>query len=500
MAEVTPQSSLIPGANVQSGADPATTQAVQRNSMALSAVSNQIANISTQMNAMNMSLQKVHQTIAQNTFLEQQREYQKQQQERLLAEQRIREGKEGIIEQKMQSALMAPVNRIAGVAQNVLGRLGSFLQWVLGGWLGKQALDWMGAQSSKNEGLMNQVQNNLKKNLFGVLGIFAVATIGIGAVTGMLLKLSWKIGALAIGGLIIKPLGRLLNFFGSAAGKALGLKAPTAAAAGLSQTTRTAANASKLTAAGTKVPWWQRFLGKAAGPLTAGMEMHSSMSEGKSLTESGMRAGGAWGGMAGGAKVGATIGTFFGPGLGTAIGAGLGGIAGAFAGPEVMSGLYGMFGGKPGETQTQQQGQVQPQNQAIPNWMQMHPDALGENTGQTQQQVQPQPQPQQEGNRGFLGWRSSLDWVTGGLTDFDEKGSEGNLFNPISGGRDGKWGAEPVEQQPINIVQSPPTTVTYNPNGSSNNNPATVTPNIMTNNKDNLYALASQMNYNVVAV
>jgi len=36
---------------------------------------------------------------------------------------------------------------------------------------------------------------------------------------------------------------------------------------------------------------------------------------------------------------------------------------------------------------------------------------------------------QKEGNRGFLGWRSSLDWMTGGLTDFDQKGSEGNLFN-----------------------------------------------------------------------
>ena len=38
--------------------------------------------------------------------------------------------------------------------------------------------------------------------------------------------------------------------------------------------------------------------------------------------------------------------------------------------------------------------------------------------------------------------RSSVDWMTGGLTDFDEKGSKGNLFNPISGGKDKKWGVE----------------------------------------------------------
>jgi len=35
-----------------------------------------------------------------------------------------------------------------------------------------------------------------------------------------------------------------------------------------------------------------------------------------------------------------------------------------------------------------------------------------------------------KGNRGFLGWRSSVDWMTGGLTDLDKKGNEFNLINP----------------------------------------------------------------------
>ncbi len=35
-----------------------------------------------------------------------------------------------------------------------------------------------------------------------------------------------------------------------------------------------------------------------------------------------------------------------------------------------------------------------------------------------------------KGNRGFLGWRSSVDWLTGGLTDLDKKGNEFNLINP----------------------------------------------------------------------
>ncbi len=500
MAEVTPQSSLIPG---RSGVDAATVNAVQRNSMALGVVAGQIANITTQMNAMNMSLQNVHQTIAQNTLLEQQREFQKQKLERELAEQRLREGKEGVIETKMQRALMAPVNRIAGKTQNVLNRLQNFLGWILGGWLGKQAIDWMNGQATKNQDMMNQVKTNLKNNLFGILGLFAVATLGIGMITSMMAKLSWKIGALVIGGLIVNPLRKLLKFMTSAAARAFGIKGVAPAAAGtvsgLSKSNIPRGLAASGGRVATKAPWWQRFLGKAAGPLTAGLEFGSSVQEGRSVTESVLRGGSAWAGMAGGAKLGAGIGTLFGPGIGTLIGGGLGGLAGALLGPEAMSGLYGMFGGKPGaENQQQQvQQQVQPQDSSIPNFMQWHPSV----TGETQQQVQPQvqPQPKEEGDRGFLGWKSSLDWMTGGLTDFDNKGSEGNLFNPISGGKDGKWGPEAVQEQPINIIQTPPIPVSYN-SGGTKSSPATVTPRIGTSDTDNLYSLAARANYNVVAV
>ena len=67
------------------------------------------------------------------------------------------------------------------------------------------------------------------------------------------------------------------------------------------------------------------------------------------------------------------------------------------------------------------------------------------------------PQPQQEGNRGFLGWKSSLDWMTAGLTDFDEKGSGGNPFNSISGGRkDSNNGNSATIGAPSNTIVLPP--------------------------------------------
>ena len=147
MAEATPTTSLIPG---RPQTDPVTNSLIERQSLALSTVSNQLFNISQQMSAMNNSLQVVQQNIAQNTFLDRQREAQKAEQERLLAQQALREGKEGAIEAKIQNALIKPVNSVAAKAQGILGRLTNFFQFVLGGWIANQFIDWMNAKSEDN--------------------------------------------------------------------------------------------------------------------------------------------------------------------------------------------------------------------------------------------------------------------------------------------------------------------------------------------------------------
>ena len=36
----------------------------------------------------------------------------------------------------------------------------------------------------------------------------------------------------------------------------------------------------------------------------------------------------------------------------------------------------------------------------------------------------------------------AADWVTGGFTDFDQKGSSNWQFDPVFGGSDKKWGPE----------------------------------------------------------
>ena len=123
--------------------------------------------------------------------------------------------------------------------------------------------------------------------------------------------------------------------------------------------------------------------------------------------------------------------------------------------------------------------------------------------------VQPTEQavPGKEKKRGW--WNRALgavDVVTGGATDFDNMGSEGQIFNPISGGSDAKWGEEigPVQEPPPQIIEIPAVNTSgLFPGGGGGGNtrgPVNTTPNISSNDSNNIYSMAAQTNFNVVSV
>ena len=85
-------------APVQAQPDPQTTALLQQNSLALSNVSAQLSNINAQVAGLNGSLSAIKENLAVSDNLVRQREAAKQNRERILAEQGLREGKESLIE------------------------------------------------------------------------------------------------------------------------------------------------------------------------------------------------------------------------------------------------------------------------------------------------------------------------------------------------------------------------------------------------------------------
>ena len=68
----------------------------------------------------------LQQNLAISDQLTRQREAARQNRERILAEQGLREGKESALENKIQQALTQPLTRVGVKTQGVLGRLQNF--------------------------------------------------------------------------------------------------------------------------------------------------------------------------------------------------------------------------------------------------------------------------------------------------------------------------------------------------------------------------------------
>jgi hypothetical protein len=202
--------------------------------------------------------------LVADTKLEQQKDLQEQKQEKTLAEQGARAGKESLLERKIQSALLAPVRFVAAQTQSILERLKKFFTTLLLGWLTNQLIETLKANAEGNKTKLQQIFDAVTvalsttfKGLSLIARTFSFITKVIFGVTKVVAKLTAGI----IKGLFkgVLDLGKLVT---SGVKGALGLGAKPAAKAG----TKAAATAAgklgiKLTAG--KVPLLSLFTGAA---------------------------------------------------------------------------------------------------------------------------------------------------------------------------------------------------------------------------------------------
>jgi len=230
--------------------DPTTILLLNRNQLGINAISSQLSTMAGQMRDFGSSLQRIAVYIANDSTLEQQRQVQKQNQERILAEQQLREGKENIVEKRMQSALVAPVQRVAAKAQGVLSGLMGFFTTLLGGWLINQGIETIRALGENNKKKLEEIKNNVVKNLAIVGGVYLAIRTGLFGLVGTASRVVGKIGSAVAGGLFLKPINALIDAVKKAAGKikipglraAAGVRPPGAGGAVITGTVSTGLN------------------------------------------------------------------------------------------------------------------------------------------------------------------------------------------------------------------------------------------------------------------
>ena len=183
--------------------DPATTNLISQNSLVLSSVSQKLDGISQQMQSLNSSLIGIKENLAVSETLEKRRESAKQNRERILAEQGLRQGKEDALEKNIQNSLTAPVQRISGKTRGALSSLTSFFGFLTAGWLTKTSIDLLKARSDGNTERFEQLKTNLTRGLVAIGATLTALSLGVGKnLFFVLSKIGLTLSRAALGGVL----------------------------------------------------------------------------------------------------------------------------------------------------------------------------------------------------------------------------------------------------------------------------------------------------------
>ena len=182
--------------------DTVTTNLLQQQSLQLTSVSQQLQTISNQISTFDRNLNGVKENLALTEQLEKQREGAKQNRERILAEQGLREGKESALEAKIQSSLTQPLQRIGIKTQSTLGSLSGFLLTLAGGWLTVTGIDLLQSLSEGNVDKINALKVRFLGGLTIIAGSLTAISIGIKKTLSILGGFAGLVGRVAFGGFL----------------------------------------------------------------------------------------------------------------------------------------------------------------------------------------------------------------------------------------------------------------------------------------------------------
>ena len=282
-----------------------TTIALRQNQLALLNLNSSLTRIAEQVSVLSVSLQGISNQIKNTSTIDRLKEQQRARQEKILAERQIREGKESLIETKIQAALVTPLQKIGAKAQGSLFNLGRFFSILLGGFLLNRILKSVSELSEDGKLSLKNLGDKIVKDL-GIVGtIFLGINGGFGFVLSTLLRVTGLITRLATRNLILRPLNALLGVVKNVLGKfKTALKSITLPNLGKAAATSGAVRSAAPVAAGAAAMAQQGqqaprtatgrsggaplLRGRVAGPVAAFINFFTGGSIGESLTAGGL--------------------------------------------------------------------------------------------------------------------------------------------------------------------------------------------------------------------
>ena len=171
--------------------------------------------INTSIIALQQSLKVISDGMDVSDKLEKIRDANDRARERQLAEQSLRDGKEQVVEKRMQSALSAPLRKIGAKARSILGSLVEFFNVTLLGFMGLKTVELISALASGNKEKLDEIKDKILKQLAIAGGIFVAINAGFAIALRSLLRLGGFITRVAAANLLKKPIDLLFRLVAS---------------------------------------------------------------------------------------------------------------------------------------------------------------------------------------------------------------------------------------------------------------------------------------------
>ena len=221
---VSPLTQTIKSQPVVSEADIQTLKITQQNQQSLLGLQTGLVQVRQDIAALNAGLVGVS-TLLQNDIANEQRILaDKQNRERRLAEANIREGKEKVVEQKINKAFTSAVTPVARRTTGLFDRIAKSLLFLFSGWLLNNYGQLIRARADGNIDLANEIQSTILNGIRNATNVLLLFKGGLGQIVGGITGLSKFVGDL----LIKKPFQSLRNLVsgGAALRKTPSVKGP----------------------------------------------------------------------------------------------------------------------------------------------------------------------------------------------------------------------------------------------------------------------------------
>jgi len=187
---------------------------LENNQTTLTTISSSLSSISQEIGVLRNGIDSIALKISQESRLEEasaraDTEYQKR-----LAERAVRSEGEQRLENKIQSALSAPVQAISNKVNNTFANVGKAITILLTGWGLQQLVKLVDAVANKDVEALKQIGFDILRTFAFLVagnGVLSIIKVGIGRVVGLLTGLAARVSGFVISGLFVKPFQALIN-------------------------------------------------------------------------------------------------------------------------------------------------------------------------------------------------------------------------------------------------------------------------------------------------